>query len=205
MGSYPPLPAPPPGADPEPVGEQDREAPEGSAAKVLVAAGVLVVVLGALLAGYAWLRTPGRCEASTVESTRFGYCLAAPGWEYTNERSSSTLPYDELVHPADASSVRILAVPVEAGGRLADVIAAIRQGTVEEGAAPGAVTDTTVAGVPAARWDSTLDTGGVELRIREVVFVRDGTAWRVQLAADPERFDARLSDFERILGSWTFR
>lgn len=202
---FPPLPPPPPGAAPEPVAEPASTAPTGSGAKVALAgAGLLVVVLGVAAATFLWLRTPGVCDASTVESTRFGYCLAAPGWEYTNEQSSSNLPYDELVHPADASSVRILAVEVGSRGELADIVSSVRETEMQEGIVPGEVSDTAVAGVPAARWDMTLQSGDVELQIREVVFVRDGTAWRVQLIADPTGFDTRLPEFERILRSWTF-
>jgi hypothetical protein len=66
--------------------------------------------------------------------------------------------------------------------------------------------DRHVAGVPAAQWDIALGTGGSDARqIREVVFVRDDTAWRVQLLADAEGFDLRLDEFEAILRSWTFR
>jgi hypothetical protein len=59
--------------------------------------------------------------------------------------------------------------------------------------------------VPAAQWDITLGGGSVGQQVREVVFVRDGSAWRVQLQADSEGFDDRLAEFEGILRSWTFR
>jgi hypothetical protein len=62
-----------------------------------------------------------------------------------------------------------------------------------------------VAGVPAAQWDISLESASLEIQIREVVFVRDGTAWRVQLLTEREAFDTRLDEFEQILRSWTFR
>lgn len=207
MEPHPPLPPPPPGAGVEPPVDPEPEAPRGSsAAKIaLAAAGLLVVVLGVVVGGLVWLGAPGACDTSTVESRRFGYCLAAPGWEFTNEQSATDLPYDELTHPEDASSVRILAVEVGASERLAEIVTNVRQTEVEEGIVPGEVRDTTVAGVPAAEWDMTLESGDVELQIREVLFLREGTAWRVQLIADPAGFDTRLPEFERILNSWIFR
>ncbi|HET9672070.1 MAG TPA: hypothetical protein VFQ40_04400 [Actinomycetota bacterium] len=207
MDPHPPLPPPPPGALPEPPQpEPEPGSPSGSAAKVaLVAAGLLVVLLGIGVGTLLWLRAPGLCDGSTVESTRFGYCLAAPGWEFTNERSSSELPYDELVHPADASSVRILAVEVGAEANLGDVVSNVRESEAEQGITPGDISDTSVAGVPAAQWDLLLQEGDVEVQVREVIFLREGTAWRVHLIADPEGFDARVPEFERILNSWTFR
>jgi hypothetical protein len=203
MSTSPPLPPPPLSAEPEPVPEAPQQ-PRGSAAKVLVAAMVLVVLLGAVALGAMWVMQPGVCDDSTVESARFGYCLAAPGWEYTNEQTSSNLPYDELVHPVDSSSMRIVAVETPNG--LDRVISDVRDSEVgQDGVVLGEVVDTTVAGVPARRWDITLEVDGVELHIREVVFVRAGTAWKVQLIAESEGFDTRLPEFEQILRSWNFR
>jgi hypothetical protein len=62
-----------------------------------------------------------------------------------------------------------------------------------------------VAGVAAAQWDFVLDGGQVEQQVREIVFVRGDSAWRVQLQADAEGFDLRAEEFEDILGTWTFR
>jgi hypothetical protein len=203
MTDFPPLPPPPVGGEPAPVVEDER--PPSSPLKAVLAVGVvLTVVLALVVGGLVWLGAPGVCDASTVESSRFGYCLAAPGWEFTNEQSASDLPYDELVHP-DASSVRILAVEIGAQGELDQVISDLRASEVEEGIELGEVRDTTVAGVPARQWDLTVESGDLELQVREVVFVRRGTAWRVQLITDREGFDTRLPEFQRILRSWIFR
>jgi hypothetical protein len=204
MSISPPLPPPPAGAEPEPLPEAPPAPPQGSPAKVVVAATALFLVLGLAALGGAWLLQPGACADSTVESARFGYCLAAPGWEYTNEQTSSDLPYDELVHPVDSSSVRIVAVETPNG--LNQVISDVRESeTGQEGIVLGEIVDTTVGGVPARRWDISLEADGVELQIREVVFVRGGTAWKVQLIAEREGFDTRVPEFEQILRSWNFK
>ena len=172
---------------------------------VLIGAVVVASTLVAVAAGRA--PSDGTCEASTVESARFGYCIQAPGWRLTNEPSEPALPYDQLVRPADATTVRIVAIDLDAGQDLDLVVSTIRSIQTEGGATEvSAVVDRRVAGVHAAQWDVAVGAGRSEdRRIREVVFVRDETAWRVQLLADAGGFDPRLDEFEAILRSWTFR
>jgi hypothetical protein len=205
MDPYPSLPPPPPGLDTE-VEEDGPGAPTRSAAKaVVVVAGLLLVLAGVVVAGFWWLGGPGVCDRSTVESARFGYCVAAPGWELTNEAVETELPYDELIKPADASTVRIIAIQLQTGQGLEEIVQAARDIATQEGMTVGEVVERRVAGVPAAQWDFVLESGQVEQQVREIVFVRDGSAWRVQLQADTEGFDIRAEEFEDILGTWTFR
>jgi hypothetical protein len=75
----------------------------------------------------------------------------------------------------------------------------------EDGLDVSEVVERRVAGVPAAQWDVELEAGQVPQLVREVVFVRDGSAWRVQLQADMEGFELRAEEFEDILRTWTFR
>ena len=189
--------------------EIEEVAPEGPTRSVgkaiAVVAGLLIALVGVVAAGVWWLGGPGVCDRSTVESARFGYCVAAPGWELTNEATSSPLPYDELTKPADASTVRIMAIQLQTGQGLNDVVQAARDIASQEGVEVGEVVQRRVAGVPAAQWDFELDAGQVKQQVREIVFVRGDAAWRVQLQADSEGFDTRLAEFEDILRTWTFR
>lgn len=205
MDPYPSLPPPPPGRDAE-VEEAAPEAPTRSAGKaVAIVAGLVLALAGVVVAGFWWLGGPGVCDASTVESARFGYCVAAPGWQFTNEAAETNLPYDELIKPADASTVRIVAIQLQAGQGLDEVVQAARDVAEENGMEVGEVVERRVAGVAAAQWDIVLDAGQIEQQVREIVFVRGDSAWRVQLQADSEGFDLRAEEFEDILGSWTFR
>jgi hypothetical protein len=205
MDAYPPLPPPPPGAEPE----VEEIAPGGRSRStvraIAVVAALTLAVAGVVAAGIWWLGGPSICGDSTVESSRFGYCVAAPGWEFTNDGEETQLPYDELIKPADASTVRIVAIQLEGGQSLDDVVQAVRDIEAEEGVELTEVVDRRVAGVPAAQWDIALGEGQVEQQVREVVFVRGGSAWRVQLQADTVGFDLRAEEFEDILRSWTFR
>src|ERR671924_1027171 len=205
MSAYPPLP-PPPGWAPEPEEEVEQETRRPPAALVLLL--VALVVTSTIVAVALWRRGPasGACEGSTIESARFGYCVAAPGWRIHDQQRAARLPYDELIRPADASTVRIVAIELDPGQDLELVVQTVRSIESEGGIEVGEVVDRRVAGVPAAQWDMALGTGGSDARhIREVVFVREDTAWRVQLLADAKGLDARLNEFERILRSWIFR
>lgn len=205
MDPYPSLPPPPPGRVIE-VEEATPEAPTRSAGKAIaIVAGLLIALAGLVVAGFWWLGGPGLCDSSTVESDRFGYCVAAPGWQLTNEAAETNLPYDELIKPADASTVRIMAIQLQAGQGLDEVVQAARDVATENGMEVGEVVERRVAGVAAAQWDFVLEAGQVEQQVREIVFVRGDAAWRVQLQADSEGFDLRAEEFEDILGTWTFR
>jgi hypothetical protein len=207
MDEHPSLPPPPPGGEPLEEEEVAPRGPKRSAAKAFgVVAGFLIVITGVVILAVTWLAAPGRCDASTVESARFGYCVEAPGWELTNEATQADLPYDELIKPADASTVRIVAIQLQSGQGLDEVVQAVRDTVSQDGVDVGEVVDRRVAGVPAAQWDFVLEGGGaVEQQIREIVFVRGDAAWRVQLQTDPEGFEARAAEFEDILETWIFR
>ena len=206
MDQHPSLPPPPPGREPLEDEEATPQGPKRSAAKaVAVVAGFLIAIAGIVTLAVAWLAAPGRCDASTVESARFGYCVAAPGWEMTNEATQADLPYDELIKPADASTVRIVAIQLQSGQGLDEVVQAVRDTVSEDGVEVGEVVDRRVAGVPAAQWDFVLEGGAVEQQIREIVFVRGDAAWRVQLQTDSEGFEDRAAEFEEILETWIFR
>jgi hypothetical protein len=156
-------------------------------------------------AGYWWLHAPGVCDESTVDSARFGYCVAAPGWEFTNRTAQTPLPFDELIKPSDSSTVRILAIRLESGQDLDFVAEQVRELAVEQGYELRDVVRREVAGVPAMQWDGLLTEGEVTQLRREVVFVHEGSAWLVQLQADTDGFPARAQEFEDILRTWTFR
>lgn len=204
MGHFPPLP-PPPGGESEP--EAPAEEPARSfRAPVLVLLGALLLAATVMTVVRWRASADGACETSTVESARFGYCIAAPGWRLTDEPRTARLPYDQLVRSADASTVRIVAIDLDTGQDLDLVVQTIRSIQTEDPTDVGAVVDRRVAGVDAAQWDIAIRPGDPDARrIREVVFVRNGTAWRVQLLAEAGGFGTRLDDFEAILRSWTFR
>ena len=205
MAAYPSLPPPPPSGEPDVEAVVPEAHPRSAFKAVVVVVSLTLALAGIVAAGMWWLGGPGVCDASTVESARFGYCVAAPGWELTNEATQTELPYDELIKPADATTVRIVAIQLQNGQGLDFVVEQARMSASEDGLEVSDVVKRRVAGVPAAQWDFVLDGGQVPQLVREVVFVRGAAAWRVQLQADTDGFDVRAEEFEDILRTWTFR
>jgi hypothetical protein len=206
MDPTPSLLPPPPGGVPEVQDEPvPTVAPPSAIRAVIVVASVALVLAGVVAAGIWWLGGPGLCDASTVESARFGYCVAAPGWQLTNEATETELPYDELIKPADATTVRIVAIQLQGGQGLDFVVEQARMSASEDGLEVSEVVERRVAGVPAAQWDLTIESGPVPQVVREIVFVRGNAAWRVQMQTDAEGFQVRAGELEDILQTWTFR
>src|SRR5215211_6143070 len=205
MALYPPLP-PPPGSEPV-VEEEVEDEPQHRRWPLVATLGILVVA-SAIVGVTVWGRTDASdaCETSTIGSARFGYCIAAPGWRFRDERPSARSDLDEMVRPAEASALRIVAVDLDPGQDLDVVVQTVRSIESEGGIELGDPVERDVAGVPAVQWDIALEDGGTEARhIREVVFVRSGNAWRVQLLADADVFEQRVDEFDAILRSWVFR
>lgn len=206
MDGFPPLPAPPPGGEPEREEPVEEERGHRGGIVVVAVVGALALAAATVAIAVRGSGSPGACEGSTVESARFGYCIAAPGWRLAEEQHTARLPYDELIKPEDAATMRIVAIELDAGQDLDVVVQTVRSLETEDGVGVGDVVDRQVAGVPAAQWDIELDAGDSDARqIREVVFVREDTAWRVQLLAEVAGFDVRADEFDAILRSWTFR
>jgi hypothetical protein len=206
MDQHPSLPPPPPGGPSAEERDVEPQGPSRSVGKAIaVVAAFLVAITGIVVLSVMWLGAPGRCDTSTVESERFGYCVEAPGWELTNDVTQAELPYDELIKPADASTVRIQAIQLQSGVGLNEIVQGVRDLLAEDGVDVGEVVDRRVAGVPAAQFDYVLEGGTAEQQVRDVVFVRGDAAWHVQFTTDLEGFEARAAEFEDILRTWIFR
>ena len=206
MEYQPSLPPPPPGGPPVVDEAVEPQGPKRSVGKAIaVVAAFLIVIAGVVVLSVMWLGAPGRCDTSTVESERFGYCVEAPGWELTNEVTQAELPYDELIKPADASTVRIQAIQLQSGVGLDEIVQGVRDLLAEDGVDVGDVVDRKVGGVPAAQFDYVLEGGTAEQQVRDVVFVRGDAAWHVQFTTDIESFENRAAEFEDILRTWIFR
>lgn len=206
MEYQPSLPPPPPGGPPVEDEAVEPQGPKRSVGKAIaVVAAFLIVITGVVVLSVMWLGAPGRCDTSTVESERFGYCVEAPGWELTNEVTQAELPYDELIKPADASTVRIQAIQLQSGVGLDEIVQGVRDLLAEDGVDVGDVVDRRVGGVPAAQFDYVLEGGTAEQQVRDVVFVRGDAAWHVQFTTDIESFEDRSAEFEDILRTWIFR
>ena len=203
------LPPPPPGAIPS-SGETEPEtevAPERRSPWHVVVAVLALVGLLTLGAGlFVWaFGGPISCAEGTFTSERFGYCVQVPqGWEVAG--ATDDAPVDRFQVPTASGTVLVSAVPLSGGQDLAafeDYIRSLEEGV---GRAPGPSTPTQVAGVTALTFDVRAGDGSVSdgASSREVLFVREGFAWRVQGADTAEGFESTTAVMEQMLATWEF-
>lgn len=228
MGSLPPLPAPPPAEGepapalppepgepaepvPEPAPADDSERSDGrrsSGWPVAIAVLAMVGVAFGVFALLTWVvGGPASCGEGDFSSDRFGYCIGVPsGWEVvaaTDENDPTTRDTDRFQQPGAAGTILITAVPLAPGQDLEGFASAVR--SLDEGAGwdVGEMSTIEVAGQDAVTFDIAAGQTGAT-RSREVVFVTDKFAWRVQLADDQTNFDASTRALDELLTSWVF-
>ncbi|MEO8477712.1 MAG: hypothetical protein ABI572_11775 [Actinomycetota bacterium] len=200
----------PPRPDPVVADPADSEAaPEPTShprAPFWIGLALLFVISGIAAATVAALAQPDVCDGTTFRSDRFGYCLVVPqGWAADGDGTLGEIPADRIQVPGDVGTVYIQAVPISQGQTLRDFADTIRSLNEQAGYQLEKITQLSVAGVPALRWDFTTGVkDGVRLRMRETVFIDGGNAWRVQTAEDATGFGETTATVDAMLASWVF-
>ena len=205
MTSLPPLPAPPPGSgDVPPVAppSPDDDRPARWPIAVAIAALLAVAVVGVAL--ISWVGdAPADCEPGTFASARFGYCTRVPsGWVATAASSGDAA--DLFAQPSAAGSILVTAVPVSAGQDLERFADYVRKLDTDAGAILEPSQPAKVAGIDAVTFDLAVGAQDDATRSREVVFVQDGYAWRVQLADGSSSFEESGRSLDEMLAAWVF-
>jgi hypothetical protein len=204
-------PQPPPRPDPASLEPQDVEAtppepPPYSKAPFWIGLLLLLGFVGAAVGVVAALVQPDICDGTTFRSDRFGYCLVVPeGWTADGEGTLGEIPADRIQVPDDIGTVYVQAVPISEGQTLQDFADTIRSLNEQAGYRLEEISQATVAGAPALRWDFTTGVrGGVQLRMREIVFIDGNSGWRVQIAEGKPGFDGTASTVDSMLETWVF-
>ena len=234
MDPLPPLPAPPPADDeagpalppepgklpapeqhPEPVNEpapadasDQSKGPRSSGWPVAIAVLAMIGVAVGVFVLLTWVfGGPVTCGEGDFSSDRFGYCIRVPsGWEVVaaaDENEPTTRDTDRFQQPGAAGTILITAVPLAPGQDLDSFVSAVRSLDEEAGWDVGDISTTEVAGQDAMTFDVSAGEGGAT-RSREVVFVSDRFAWRVQVADDETNFEASTRALDELLTSWVF-
>ena len=210
MSTQPPLP-PPPGAPtapatPEALGPQAPGAepePRHRLAVFMAIALAAVVAVGAV-ALVSWARGGGGCEQGSFESRRFGYCVRAPsGWTAVAAEGAAT-PLDRFFLSDGAATITVTAVPLSQGQDLARFEQFVRGYVEDAGATADPSHPVTVDGVEGVAFDVRIEGVDGRVRSREVLFARDGIAWRVTLADEQVGFEANAHRLDEMLESWRF-
>ena len=210
VSTQPPLP-PPPGvptapetpspATPEATGVEP-EPRHGPAVFLAIALAVAVAVGAVVLVS--WARGGGGCEPGSFESRRFGYCVRPPsGWTAAAAEGAAS-PLDRFFVPDGAATITVTAVPLTQGQDLARFEQFVRGYVEDAGATADPSRPVTVDGVEGVAFDVRLEGADGQVRSREVLFARDGIAWRVTLADEQVGFEANVHRLDEMLESWRF-
>jgi hypothetical protein len=169
----------------------------------LVGLATLIVLTAGI--GTWWALRPNPCEGK-FSSEQFPYCVQIPaGWQQSEEVIQNT-PADAFASRTFDPVVLVFAEPTEPGVETEAFADAQREAQESSGVFPGPLGQREVAGSRAMAWEftNTVDTGEV-LRYRNVVLVRDGTAWTIQFLVERDRFQNAVTQFERMLDSWAWK
>jgi hypothetical protein len=169
---------------------------------VVAALLVLVVAVGAT-ALFGWARADSACGEGDFISSRFGYCVRTPpGWEAAPAEGDDTL--DRFLLRNGAATITVTAVSLEKGQDLARFEQFVRGYVDGSGAVSGDSSPVEVDGVEGVAFEATLQGLEGTTRSREVLFAREGIAWRVTLADDEASFEASAARLDQLLSSWRF-
>ncbi len=214
--SIPPPPAPsggspmPPPPDPGGGGE-DPPPPEGpdqperrTTVPIVIAILATVLVGVGAFAVVSWASGGSGCAAGDFESVRFGYCARAPGGWTASAAQGDDESLDRFMLQDGAATITVTAVPLTKGQDLARFEQFVRGYDEDAGGRTGAASSLEVDGAQAVAFDVTVEGPDGVVRSREVLFTRDGIAWRVTLADEDVGFDANLRRLDEFLESWRF-
>jgi hypothetical protein len=172
---------------------------------IAVALTVLLGVLGIAIGIVLWRsNAPEPCPRDSFVSERFGYCVSLPrGWDAIDPAFvGSTI--DRFEAPSGGGTIDISAVPLQEGQDI-DVFAAyVRTLDERSGLKIDEDGSESVGDVTARSFDVSTASGGDPTLGREVVFVRDGFAWRVQMSDASGAFEATAELLDDMLESWIF-
>ena len=202
--SFPPLPPPPGSAEP-PELPSPAEPDERPSRLPVVLAVLLTVLVGAgAFALVSWARGGPACAEGDFESVRFGYCARPPsGWIAAPAQGADT-PLDRFLLQDGAAVITVTAVPLTRGQDLARFEQFVRGFDEGAGATTGASSPIEVDDVEGVAFDVTLGGSDDVTRSREVLFTREGIAWRVTLADSEVGFEASTQRLGELLDSWRF-
>ncbi|HET6712400.1 MAG TPA: hypothetical protein VFI59_01640 [Actinomycetota bacterium] len=199
---------PPPGTGGEGEGPPPPEEPEQPQRRATVP--IVIALLATVLVGVgafavvSWASGDTGCGPGDFESVRFGYCARTPaGWIAAAARGEDS-PLDRFLLQDGAATMTVTAVSLTKGQDLARFEQFVRGYDEDAGGRTGAASALEVDGVEAVAFDVIVEGVDGTVRSREVLFLRDGVAWRVTLADEEVGFEASLRRLDELLDSWHF-
>lgn len=172
--------------------------------KVVAVLTALFVVGAAGGFGVASLLQGGPCDDATFVSVAYGYCVTVPaGWEpsHAAEEPSGVDAFRDTDAP---TVVYIEAIRLPEGDGLQEFAKAMR---VQDSLNGFAVTDPEPGTLGEARsleWDARGPFAGDDVVVREIVAIRGGIGWRLQIAGADVGGEPDLAEARVMLDSWAF-
>ena len=204
----PPAPLPDPFPLPPGAGGQPRlpPAPKPKTSKVVMVVTAFVVALAVAVSGLA-LRSalrPAPCQGAAFVSSSFGYCVDPPtGWTGT-PAAQEFLGVDGF--SSDTSPVVVYIDAIQLGDEDLDAVAAaVRQ--LDQTAGPvtlSEITTSSLDGEATREWTVTQQSRQGGRAVREIISVRDGVAWRIEVADVQGAPDQDYTEAQQLLDSFRF-
>jgi hypothetical protein len=190
----------------EGAGEIDMPPPKRrSAAPVVIA---LVVAGAAILVSGIWFTArPNPCEGK-FSSVLFGYCAEIPeGWRGGSQVTGQE-NLDEFV-PSEDDAITLVRVreTIDPATQTQQYAQQFRTSQETQGLDPSQVEAVPLDGEQALAWEVSFPAqeGEEDLRVREVVIVREDGAWRITLAATEAAYPEARVGFEELLSTWIWK
>ena len=215
-GASPPLPSPPrdPSLPPPPStagdddgpppGRSDEQTVRPSTLPVVMALILVVLVSASGVALVSWARGGTTCSDADFTSVRFGYCASTPaGWVAAAAQGEDS-PLDRFLLQDGSAVITVTAVALTTGQDLTRFEQFVRGYDEAQGATTGGSSPLEVDGIEAIAFDVALDGPDGAVKSREVLFAREGIAWRVTLADETVGFGSSTARLEELLDSWRF-
>jgi hypothetical protein len=186
--------------------DMDMPPPRSRSAVPVVIA--LVVAGAAILVSGIWFSArPNPC-AGKFSSVLFGYCAEIPeGWRGGSQVTGQE-NLDQFVPRQDDAItwVRVREI-VDPAAQTQQYAQQFRTSQETQGLDPSRVEAVPLGGEQALAWEVSLpaESGEEDLRIREVVIVREDGAWRITLAATETAYPEARAGFEELLSTWTWK
>jgi hypothetical protein len=201
----PPLPPPPGDGGDEGAGPSSEEEHERRATvPVVTALALTVLVAVGVFALFSWAGRGSSCEDGDFESVRFGYCVRTPSGWIAEAAEDGVTSHDRFLLPDGAATITVTAVPLTKGQDLARFEQFVRGYDEEAGATTAPSSPLEVGESEAVAFDATVRGPDGVIRSREVLFAREGIAWRVTLADDAIGFTSSVRRLGELLDSWRF-
>jgi len=170
---------------------------------------VVALVVGALVVGVgsgfgiAAFLDRGPCHGAGFVSASFDYCVEPPAGWVASPASEEESGKDMFRKQDGATVVAVVAASSE-DETLQGFADQVRQLESLQGSALGDAMQGSLDGSPTLEWDARISSQDQETLIREIVVLREGRVWLVQIADGEGEPPVGVQEAGQLVASWRF-